>query len=91
MSDYTEDDFRRFRKLEHEKLDPDCQVEWVFPNLGEPVLTFDRVTYYNGYNDRDKLTAEQIAILRKEGVMGCIPFRPSGCAFFRYNMPEDML
>ena len=91
MSDYTEDDFKRFRKLEHEKLEPGNQVEWVFPSLGEPVLTFDRVTYYNGYSDRDKLTAEQIAILRKEGAMGCLPFRPSGPSFFRYNMPVGVL
>lgn len=71
---YTEDDFKRFRQMEHEKLEPDCIVEWVFPEMGEPVLTFDRITYYNAYMDRDKLTAEQLAVLRKEGGMGCPPF-----------------
>ncbi len=37
-------------------------------------LTFDRITYYNGYRDRDLLTPEQIETLRKEGPMGCIGF-----------------
>ena len=71
---YTEEDFRRFRKLRHRKLHRGCVVEWGFPNFGEPVLTFDRITYYNGCRDRDLLTEEQIAILKEEGVMGCIPF-----------------
>ena len=74
MSDYTEEDFARFRKLKHSKHNKACKVEWVFPSFGEPVLTFDRITYYNGYSDRDKLTEEQIEILREEGPMGCIPF-----------------
>ena len=47
----------------------------MFPSFGEPVLTFDRITYYNGYRDRDLLTPEQIEILREEGPMGCIGFR----------------
>ena len=46
----------------------------MFPSFGEPVLTFDRITYYNGYRDRDLLTPEQIEILRKEGPMGCVGF-----------------
>jgi len=71
---YTEEDFSRFRKLKHHKHSKDCKVEWVFPSFGEPVLTFDRVTYYNGYRDRDFLTPEQIEILREEGPMGCLPF-----------------
>ena len=71
---YTEADFEEFRKLKHEKVSEDCVVEWVFPHLGEPVLTFDRVTYYNGYRDRGLLTKEQIRILRKEGALGCVPF-----------------
>jgi len=71
---YTEDDFKRFRQMEHEKLEPDCIVEWVFPAMGEPVLTFDRKTYYNAYADRDLLTEEQLAILRSEGAMGCPAF-----------------
>jgi hypothetical protein len=71
---YTEEDFARFRKLKHSKHSRDCQVEWVFPSFGEPVLTFDRITYYNGYRDRDLLTPEQIEILRKEGPMGCVGF-----------------
>ena len=71
---YTEEDFKEFRKLRHSKRRPDNQTEWVFPSRGEPVVTFDRITYYNGYRDRDLLTDEQIEILRKEGVIGCIPF-----------------
>ena len=74
MSNYTEEDFKEFRKLEHMKVSPGCVVEWVFPMFGTPVLTFDRITYYNGYSDRDKLTEEQIEIVRKEGVLGCTPF-----------------
>lgn len=71
---YTEEGFARFRKLKHSKHSRDCQVEWVFPSFGEPALTFDRITYYNDYGDRDLLTEEQIEILRKEGPMGCLPF-----------------
>lgn len=71
---YTEEDFKEFRKLPHEKVGPECIVEWVFPRFGEPVLTFDRITYYNGYRDRDLLTPEQVSILRKEGSLGCTFF-----------------
>ena len=71
---YTEKDCIKFRKLPHEKAVPGGVVEWVFPNIGEPVFTFDRKTYYNGYADRDELTKEQVAILKKEGVLGCLPF-----------------
>lgn len=71
---YTEADFEEFRKLEHEKISDDCVVEWVFPRFGEPVLTFDRVTYYNAYRDRDLLTREQIRTLKREGALGCPPF-----------------
>lgn len=74
MSRYTEEDFKRFRKLKHEKSVPNGVVEWVFPEFGVPVLTFDRITYYNAYRDRDELSEEQIAIIRKEGVLGCTPF-----------------
>jgi len=69
---YTEEDFARFRRLKHSRRG---RVEWVFPSFGEPVLTFDRITYYNGYRDRDLLTPEQIRILREDGVLGCIGFR----------------
>lgn len=71
---YNKQDFDRFRKMEHEKLKAGNIVEWVFPAMGEPVFTFDRITYYNGYSDRDILTKEQIAILKKEGAMGCPKF-----------------
>ncbi len=71
---YSEEDFIKFRKLKHMKHSKDCKVEWVFPGFGEPVLTFDRITYYNAYADRDELTEEQIEILRREGPMGCPPF-----------------
>lgn len=71
---YTESDFERFRQLPHYKLNGGCRVEWVFPSFGEPVLTFDRRTYYNGYSDRDRLTFEQLHILAMEGPMGCPEF-----------------
>ncbi len=71
---YTEEDFIRFRKLEHHKIHPENVVEWVFPNFGEPVLTFYLITYYNGYCDREILTPEQIEILKKEGPLGCPVF-----------------
>ncbi len=74
MSNYTEKDYKRFRNLEHRKVKPGNVTEWVFPSFGEPVVTFDRITYYNGYSDRHKLSEEQIAILKKEGVLGCISF-----------------
>jgi|GEM_PF-1587046 len=73
---YTEEDFARFRKLKHSRRG---RVEWAFPSFGEPVLTFDRITYYNGYRDRDLLTPEQIRILREDGVLGCIGFRALWC------------
>ena len=71
---YSEEEAKELRKLEHEKLDPSCTVEWVFPEFGTPVLTFDRITYYNAYADRDELTPEQIRILRREGPLGCPEF-----------------
>ena len=74
MGAYTEEDFIRFRKMDHHKSRPENKVEWVFPHKGEPILTFDRITYYNGYCDRDLLTPEQIEILRKEGPLGCPDF-----------------
>ena len=40
--------------MKHKKAVPDGTVERVFPNFGEPVLTFDRVTYYNGYREKDR-------------------------------------
>ncbi len=49
-------------------------VEWVFPSFSESVLTFDQITYYNGYADGDELTEEQMEILRREGSLGYPPF-----------------
>ena len=73
---YTELPVEKLRKLEHRKIDPSCQVEWVFPFFGTPVFTFDRKVYYSGYADRDELTDEQYEIIVKEGALGCPLFSP---------------
>lgn len=65
---------KELSQLKHERISDSCVVEWVFPEHGTPYLTFDRKSYYNAYSDRDKLSDEQLRILRKEGAMGCPEF-----------------
>lgn len=73
---YSEAECEKFRKMMHVKLRPDYITEWVVGDglFGEPVFTFDRKTYYNGYADRDRLTRVQLMILVLEGGFGCPDF-----------------
>lgn len=63
---YSAEECRSFRRLQHVRRG-DSGALWVFPSMGEWIITFDRRHYYNYFADQDLMTPEQLRIAQREG------------------------